>query len=163
MNFDLKSAGGIFTFLRRRRGSTMVEAAIVFPIIVLSMLTVIYILLSMYSQTVTSVMLHLELAEAAADESGTRIYGETADKLIYTAAGNKTVSELFSGIETDTGGRKGIVNKRIAGKGSDMALAKGLISRSVRRCFEDEIDIIDEEEYIRCADTGWKIIKQGVR
>lgn len=141
----------------------MVEAAIVFPIIVLSMLTVIYILLSMYSQTVTSVMLHLELAEAAADESGTRIYGETADKLIYTAAGNKTVSELFSGIETDTGGRKGIVNKRIAGKGSAMALAKGLISRSVRRCFEDEIDIIDEEEYIRCADTGWKIIKQGVR
>ena len=131
----------------------MVEAAIVFPIIVLSMLTVIYILLSMYSQTVTSVMLHLELAEAAADESGTRIYGETADKLIYTAAGNKTVSELFSGIETDTGGRKGIVNKRIAGKGSDMALAKGLISRSVRRCFEDEIDIIDDEEYIICADT----------
>ena len=139
----------------------MVEAAIVFPIIVLSVLTVIYILLSMYSQTVTFVKLHLELAEAAADESGTRIYGETADRLIYAAEGNNTVSGLFSGIETDTGGWKGIINKRIAGKGSDTARAKGLINRSIQRDFEDEIDIIDEEEYIRCTDTGWKIIKQG--
>ena len=160
MNFGFKSAGGIFAFMHRRRGSTMVEAAIVFPIIVLSVLTVIYILLSMYSQTVTSVKLHLELAEAAADESGTRIYGETADRLIYAAAGNKTVYELFSGIETDTGDLKGIINKKIAGKGSDKARAKGLINRSVQRDFDDEIDIIDEEEYIRCADTGCKIIKQ---
>ena len=138
----------------------MVEAAIVFPIIVLSVLTVIYILLNMYSQTVSSVKLHLALTEAEAEMSGTRIYGETADKLIYAAAGNVIISELFSDIETNTSEKSGIINKRIVGRGIDKVKAKGFIERSVVRSFEDEKDVIDEEEYIRCIDTGWKIIKK---
>lgn len=146
-----------------RQGNAIVEAAIVFPIMVLSIVTVIYILLSMYSQTVSSAKLHMALAEIAADKSGCRIYGESQQELIDAAFGNKVISDILSEIQINVEKESGIIRKKIIAEVKYKAYAKGVIDRAVIRNFEDEVYVIDEEEYIRCMDIGGKIIKKAVQ
>ena len=58
-------------FFKMRGGSTIAEAAVIFPIIILSIVTAIYLLISLYSQTAASAALHHALLDEAAAESGT--------------------------------------------------------------------------------------------
>jgi len=146
-----------------RQGNAIVEAATVFPIMVLSIVTVIYILLSMYSQTVSSAKLHMALAEIVADKSGCRIYGESQQELIDAAFGNKVISDILSEIQINVEKESGIIRKKIIAEVKYKAYAKGIIDRAVIRNFEDEVYVIDEEEYIRCMDIGGKIIKKAVQ
>ena len=149
--------------IKSRRGSTMIEAAVVFPIIVLSVLTVIYILLTMYSQAVSSAKLHLALCEAAADESECTLYGENYGELISIGTGNKTVSDMFSKTIINIGEKSGLIEKKITAEAKYTARAKGLIEKAGAKNLQDEIYIIDEEEYIRWADTLEKTIKKAVQ
>ena len=122
----------------------MVEAAIIFPLVILSVVTVIYIVINMYTEVTTVAKLHMIASEAAADESGTIIYSDKwedgerdpwiADSIISTKIHN------------------GPVHNYVSGKAKNTASANGLIKAEKQRKYETEKSIIDEERLVRLKD-----------
>ena len=149
-------------FFKMRGGSTIAEAAVIFPIIILSIVTAIYLLISLYSQTAASAALHHALLDEAADESGTSLY-EMLSMDGRENPANMKISRFIAISEVQIEKKNGIGRKAIMGKISDQARAEGLLQRWFFRKYEEEIKVIDEEEYIRCVDIAGGILKKEVQ
>ena len=89
--------------------------------------------------------------------------GENYGELISIGTGNKTVSDMFSKTIINIGEKSGLIEKKITAEAKYTARAKGLIEKAGAKNLQDEIYIIDEEEYIRWADTLEKTIKKAVQ
>ena len=70
---------------------------------------------------------------------------------------------MFSKTVINIGEKSGLIEKKITAEAKYTARAKGLIEKAVAKNLQDEIYIIDEEEYIRWADTLEKTIKKAVQ
>ena len=71
-----------------KQGTTMVEAAIIFPLVIAAVFTVIYIMINLYSHTTLQSSLHIELRGAEGLETGltSRTLSDGAERDKYRAA-----------------------------------------------------------------------------
>lgn len=127
-----------------KRGAAVVEAVIVYPIIIISMMTVLYLLIALYSTAASAAELHTALREEAGNESET------------------VLAENFPRHAVTLRKESGVLYDRIAGECSDTAQARGLIRLFLRRNYRDTIRVMDEERYIRCLDATAGIINEAV-
>lgn len=122
----------MLSILKRRRGSTMVEAAVVFPLVIISVITCILICIFFYSQTIEQSILHIAMRQMAGEVSGRTEYGDTAhdhdEKLSKERAG------LFY---------------RIRGKEHVKMKKKGLISGRTEQSIESLWTASDGVTYVR--------------
>ncbi len=132
--------------LRDRTGSTIAEAALVFPVVILAVTAVLYICIHMYMICVLQAETHIELRRAEGRESGTLILSEqvsgprdryaagAAQRTIDTEKAERAAEPLmkaYSEIGTSEGG--GLL---------------GGYSREIGA----EAYVIDEEQFIRYLD-----------
>ena len=133
-----------------RRGSTLMEAAVVFPIVVLSILTVIYLFFCLYSQTECAATLHHELLDRGGDETGTRQF-ELLDKSGHQNA-QKRIRKKMERSKITVKCEKSMCGARLSASVSDTAKARGLLNRQFRRTYEEKLYMIDEEKLGRWRD-----------
>lgn len=127
-----------------KRGAAMIEAVIVYPIVIIAMMTVLYLLIGLYSAAVSIAELHTALRQEGGNESKT------------------VLAENFSGRAVTLRHENGVFYDRIAGECSDTARTDGLIHLSLQRNYRDKILLMDEEKYIRCLDATAEIISEAV-
>ncbi len=127
-----------------KRGAAMVEAAIVYPIVIIAMMTVLYLLMALYSTAASTAELHTALRQKAGNESET------------------VLAENFSEQTVSLHREGGILYDTVQGECSDTAWAEGLFRISLQRNYRDKILLMDEEKYIRCLDATAKIISEAV-
>lgn len=85
----------------KKKGGTIVEAAMVFPLVILAVLTLIYILIFFYQVTETNVKMHLALRAESGKLSETLDYGEQpeAPYPVYKKAGSVCYKGTLSFLE----------------------------------------------------------------
>ena len=126
---------------KSKKGSTMVEAAVVFPIVILAVMAVIYILIAMYGNVVTQAQIHTSLRK----EVG-----------IITKNENVTLNYIFdNGINTSFNSELNInrhvkigfdkINVDLEKKYS----GKGLLNIIVNRNYFDFSYVVNQEDFIR--------------
>ena len=113
---------------RSKRGSTMVEAAIVFPLVILSIAAVIFMMIAMYGYVSQSAGLHVSLIERAGAESETY-------EVSPVSAGDNSLNKD---------------GKKV--KGAAFAESEGVIIGSGRKKIVSEKGIIREKDVIRKTD-----------
>ena len=144
-----------------RRGSTLVEAAVVFPIILLSLLTVIYLFFCLYSQTESTTALHHELLDRGGDEIGTRQF-ELLDKNGHRNV-QKRMQQKMKRSEIMIECEKGLCGVSLRAETSDTASARGILNRYFRRTYKEKIYMIDEEKLGRWKGAAGEIGNPEVR
>ncbi|MBQ3123115.1 MAG: pilus assembly protein [Firmicutes bacterium] len=128
-----------------RKGSVMVEAAIVFPIMIFTLLTIMYITINLYSEVVVNTRLHLTLASEAGSISNTVSYSDDSIKSFDEAW------LIDSGVDTER--ENTIVSDIVKGYAEFPVISKGLVITDKSKSCSITKDIIDEEEYLRCIHT----------
>lgn len=115
--------------MKSKRGSTMVEAAVVFPMVILSVVSVVYMMIGMFQVTRECAMFHTYLLSQAGEVTETfRIYPES--------------SREYSADEK---------NSRITAE-YDVEMKGGAMIRKGSFELSGEAACVDEEEYIRKCD-----------
>ena len=123
--------------MNSKRGSAIAEAAIVFPVVIIAVLTVIYILITLYIDASYAARDHMALRFAAGQETGTVIRGdEYGENKPVDKFGRKPFNELAV-IIPETRLLEKILN---AERGSAY--------------------VIDEADYVRKADVAKKIFSK---
>ena len=113
-----------------KKGGTIVEAAVVLPVVSLAVVAVIFILSAMFQQVSADAAIHVALNEAAGRDSDTvKVLDHVADDIDKYSSGNIYYGEkqLFF--------RKG-----------------GLLTKRYSRTVQSRTYIVDEKKYIRYAD-----------
>lgn len=128
-----------------RKGSMMIEAAVIYPIMIFTLLTIMYITINLYSEVIVNTKLHMILMNEAGSMSNTVSYSDDShgtfdeawlmDSYVVTDRENTIVSDIVRGYAEFPVISRGIVN---TDKTGDCSISK---------------DIIDEEEYLRCVQT----------
>lgn len=77
--------------MRSKRGSTMVEAAVVFPMVILALVSVVYIMISMFEVTQQVSMLHTKVREEAGYTTETYSFSPVSSKEFNVQNGLLTV------------------------------------------------------------------------
>lgn len=111
---------------RSKRGAELVEAAIVFPIIILTAITMLTIMISLYNEAAVVSQSQISEREAASEEAETGI--------TYLVAGKKP----------NKSDKDGVVNFR----------GLGLVERAITREYLWEEQVINESMVVRYLDIG---------
>ena len=119
---------------KKRRGSTFVEAALVFPVCILAVVTVVYIMLFLYTEAATQAMVHVA-ANAGA--------GAKTDTVISSG-------HLPRGVAAYESSRSGLSCIR-AEKGISVRTG-GIGARMMRREIASTSYTVDEAKLIRYTD-----------
>ena len=144
-----------------KTGSAMVEAAIIFPLVILAVMTMVYLIINLYLEVTLNVRLHMELTEEA---------GKLSDTVIYSDINNN--GNLYSGNKLDNlSDRKTVYIERentllkdeIRGEISNMTISKGLSNRKYNHKWIAVKSIIDEEQFVRCKDIATGIISMAAQ
>lgn len=122
---------------RRRSGSTFVEAALVLPVCILAVVTIVYIMMFLYSEAASQAMVHV--ASNAAAGAGT-------DTVIAT-------EHIPRGITPYESKRKGLACFT-ADKGVRVR-AGGLMRKAMKREISSSSYAVDEAKLIRYKDFIW--------
>lgn len=120
-----------------KKGSAMVEAALVFPIVILTAITLLYIMLSYYSEAESISRLQIELRAEA---------GCCAETSVTYRAGS------INNFENDFNEEGILSGRRLSGNTVSEFKAKGLISRLEIHNYPWSERIIDEDKIIRYAE-----------
>jgi hypothetical protein len=127
-----------------KRGTTMVEAAIVFPLVIASVMAVIYLMINLYSFTALRSALHVALrAEVNADTGLTEagiIDGRVYDRY-RRAAERRSISF--------TRERRNLINPYIAAEEIKTYAGNGMIDGGVSRSHFGRYYILDEVSAVR--------------
>jgi hypothetical protein len=83
------------------RGGTMVEAAVVFPIIILSLMTIIAILTFLFEEAAAQAELHLVLRTETGRQNGT-FHGKAGSSSVMVANGFKGIHKVMNGTSSVT-------------------------------------------------------------
>ena len=117
-----------------KRGTTMVEAALIFPLVILTVMTVIFILTFMFQEVAGHSRLHLALNAEMGKETGT--------------------VETFKNVPAEVRPYKsfhGVSECYLAEK--DLRFTKkGLLSGSFTKVMESRVYSVDEKKFIRYTD-----------
>lgn len=116
-----------------KRGGTMIEAALVFPLIILSLMGMIGILMFLVDEAASQAGLHQVLRSEAGGKTGTYLVQEGLSKA--------AVGEEFRGIY-----------RVVSGKGTIAFDGFGIISRSFRKPLNGYQYLTDERKYVRYID-----------
>lgn len=131
------------------RGSSLVEAAIVFPFIILVVLVIITISIWFYEEEVSITAMHISLWVQAQKESLT---GQ--DKIDFNSYGPR---DSFGGPafhqEKDSDKNIGLPFMKIKAFADTSHHRNGFFPYSAKIEFQSQIYIINEMEYIRCYDS----------
>ena len=131
------------------RGSSIVEAAIVFPFIILVVLVIITITIWFYEEEVSIAAMHINLWDQAQKESLT---GQ--DKNDFASSGPR---DSFGGSafhqEKDSGRNIGLPFMKIKAFSDTCHDRNGFFPYSAKMEFQSQIYIINEMDYIRCYDS----------
>ncbi|MCL1809789.1 MAG: hypothetical protein FWG42_08540 [Clostridiales bacterium] len=115
--------------MNNKKGSAIAEAAIVFPMVIVVVLTVVYILIAMYTDASTAARDHLALRH----ESGTKT--ETVDR----------AGEYRQNVPEDKFGARPFMKNAEISQGSKF-LDKLLLTEGSR------VYVVDEAKYVRRSD-----------
>ena len=92
---------------KKRRGSTFIEAALVFPVCILAVVTVVYIMLFLYTEAATQAMVHVAANAGAGAETDTVIVSEHIPRGVTSYGSSRRGLSCFraeKGISIRTGG-----------------------------------------------------------
>ncbi len=120
--------------LSDRKGSTIVEAAVVFPLVILTVTAVIYILAFMYDEAAAQVEMHLALNAHMGRETRTVITYSNVPENANIYEGKKDIEKCYF---AENGLRFG---------------KKGLLRHSFMKRLESRIYSVDEKKHIRYSD-----------
>lgn len=96
-----------------KKGSTTVEAAIVFPLVILTMITCMLICMFFYSQTIEQSRLHIILRQNAGEISGHTEYAESiSEEKVTLSIERKGLFRVVTGKEKMTMDRYGLLEDR---------------------------------------------------
>lgn len=137
-----------------KRGSTIIDATIVFPLLILIMTLIVFIMINLYAETVLTARLHLVILEEAGRLSDTSIFCEFENETGELYENGRYPIEL---IHEET-----IFNNRVCGSVSVEVIAKGIVKSSNQKTITAYNDVIDEEVFIRCSDIAKGVISGGV-
>lgn len=124
-----------------RKGSYIVEAAIVLPMVILAVITLVLIIMFFYSQVTERSAMHIALRHGA---------GEAAGKTVYTGVeedGGK--GDLTDESDTDVYVDRGIVESEAYGKRYLMLENRGLLEKRSPFIIEGKCVAVDGAAYIR--------------
>jgi hypothetical protein len=79
-----------------QKGGTMVEAALVFPIIILSLMTIIAILMFLFEEAAAQAELHLVLRTESGRQNGT-FHGKSGSTNVMIDSGFKGIHKVMNG------------------------------------------------------------------
>jgi hypothetical protein len=116
-----------------RKGNTMVEAALVFPIIILSLMATIAILMFLFEESAKQAELHLVLRTEAGRQTGT-FHGQPGSSSISVERGIKGIRSIINGKTT-------VTFEEI-----------GILPRTVHKPIEGYQYLADERKYVRYVD-----------
>lgn len=124
----------IFTLKKNKKGSSMVEAALVFPMVVLTVMAVIFILVFMFQQVACNARLHLALNATMGRETGTvETYRNTPV--------NVKPYKAFHAISECYYAESGLQFRK-----------KGVLLNSFTKTLESRVYSVDEKKFIRYTD-----------
>lgn len=130
-----------------RKGSAMVEAAIIYPLVIGTVMAVIYIIINMYILAAQKAFLNMELRAEAMRVSGT---GEvvSGDSTIFT--GDRYSKKIF-GEKAEISRIKNSGHDRLYGSISRLCMGNTILE-PVKREQEADVWAINEKEYMRKVD-----------
>lgn len=135
-----------------KKGSSIVEAAIVFPFVILLVLVIVTITIWFYEEEVAIVGLHINLWNQAQIESST---GEDNKALNTYAPSDSYGNEVFY-LEKDSYIKLGIPFMKINGFVNLIHDRNGFFPFLSEKTFQGQIYIINEMGYIRWYDSMTK-------
>lgn len=125
---------------RKRSGSTFVEAALVLPVCVLAVVTIVYIMMFLYSEAAGQAMVHVATRAAAGEETDTVITAEHVPAAVTAYESKRRGLACFTA-------DKGIYVR-----------AGGLMRRALKRDVSSSSYTVDEAKLIRYKDFIWNDI-----
>ncbi len=133
MAFDRRGRSGPGV-IRSRKGETIVEAAVVLPVTILAVVTLIWLLGALLTQMAGNVQIHLALRQAQGEDAGTvRVYTHIVDSVTLEKTGTPVLGRHV--------GEKAVFLKR-------GGLTRGRGARDLR----GSAYRVDEKKMIRYAD-----------
>ena len=125
-----------------RKGSYIVEAAIVLPMVILAVITIVLIIMFFYSQVTERSAMHIALRHGAGEAAGKTVY--TGDEAGSGRSGGKS-DESDSDVYVD----RGIVESEAYGKRYLMLENRGLLEKRSPFIIEGKCVAVDGAAYIR--------------
>ncbi len=116
-----------------RKGGAMVEAALVFPIIVLSLMAIIAIMIFLFEEAASQAELHLVLRTEVGRQTGT-FHGKTGSSNVSIRRGIMGIHSIINGTSSVT-----FEETRI-------------LPREVRKPLTGYLHLVDERKYARYMD-----------
>ena len=149
----LKSLTGKLT---GKKGGVMVEAAMVLPIVIVAVITLVYLLINMYGVAVMNSAGHIELRQ----ESGVQKENSSLENIDALCPEDRYGSAAWNeSIEVDKGG---FLTERYLYLEREKSLSgRGLINHVVNKSFYASYYMTDEVEYIRWVDLIKKARQQS--
>lgn len=129
--------------IKYKRGSYIIEAAVVLPVIILVTITSILIVMFFYNQMVIRSHLHIALRNEAGAISGQTVYADVG----------RDVSDIDAEIYTDTG----LLGGFVYGKKYLIMEHKGLLDKNGTFIATGENHIIDGPSYVRFSSLAKKV------
>lgn len=123
-----------------RKGSYIVEAAIVLPMVILAVITIVLIIMFFYSQVTERSAMHIALRHGAGEAAGKTVY--TGDEAGSGRSGGKSD-------ESDVYVDRGIVESEAYGKRYLMLENRGLLEKRSPFIIEGKCVAVDGAAYIR--------------
>lgn len=133
----------------KKRGSSIVEAAIIFPFIIMIVLVVVTITIWFYKEGVSLTALHIDLWKQSQTESLT---GKDNKDFNTYAPTDPFAKDVFY-LEIDAQKRIGFPFAKIKAYIYTGNEKTGMFSYSSEKMTNGQIYIINEMEYIRCYDS----------
>lgn len=121
--------------INNKRGSYIIEAAVVLPVIILVTITVILIVMFFYHQMTSRCLLHMQIRNEAGLESGQTIYGNR----------EKEIKDIEAEIYTD----KGLIGGTVYGKKYLIMGHKGSLDEKGTFLASGKSHIINGPAYVR--------------
>ncbi len=137
--------------MQNKKGTAMVEAAIIFPVIIFTVVTLMYMTAGLYAQSVFNTALHMTLTSEA---------GKISDTVSYNNSSKNTLMYYDKFIITP---ENTLFKNVIIGEMKSMQKIGGIVQGRDIQCYEAVVNVIDEEVYIRCADMFSELISVEVR
>ena len=132
-----------------KKGESMVEAALIFPLTILALIALVYIMAGMYGNAAMNAKTHTELRAYAEDKSG----------IAHSASERVSPSDKIAAKALSSGraiSEEGLLLWRKASAVSSREIRGGALLKdaSVSYASDSSVYIIDETEYMRWADLA---------
>lgn len=148
---------------REKKGTTIVEAAVVFPLVILTVITCVLVCMFFYSQTISQSALHIEMRDYAGQISGHTVYLGSGAGSHLSGSGSYGSGSSGSGsfVSGSTGGNRASITKEkrslfyiVRGKENVSMKNKGILSGRTDQTIESIWTASDGVGYVRYCTLG---------